>query len=175
MSRHPGGREQTLELLAASGLAPGSRILDLGAGDGDSVRLLRSLGHAAEGIDLSPGNGEIRQGDLLHAPFPDGSYDGLLSECAFFLSGDRAAAFRESFRLLRPGGVLMFSDVCFEPPEPIAEAAGFRVERSEDLTPLWREYYLEALWRGTAECCGIRGGCAYKRLICRKEEKDGSF
>ena len=114
-------------------------------------------------------NERIGKGDLLRAPYPDGSFDGVLSQCAFFLSGDPPGAYREAWRLLKPGGVLMLSDVCFEAPEPLAEAAGFRVEHAEDLTAAWREYYLEALWRGTAECCGIRGKCDYRLLICRKE------
>lgn len=173
MNRHPGGRAHTRRLLELAGLPAGARLLDLGAGDGESVRLLRALGYEAEGIDLSPRGEGVRRGDLLHAPYPDASFDALLSQCAFWLSGDAAGAFRESFRLLRPGGVLLFSDVCFDAPEPAAAAAGFRIEHGEDMTAAWRDYYLEALWRGTADCCGIRGGCRYKLLICRKEETNG--
>ena len=169
MNRHPGGEEHTRRMLALAALPAGSRVLDLGAGEGDSLPLLRSLGYAAEGIDLAPRGPDVAKGDLLRAPYPDGSFDGVLSQCAFFLSGDPPGAYREAWRLLKPGAVLMLSDVCFEAPEPLAEAAGFRVEHAEDLTAAWREYYLEALWRGTAECCGIRGKCDYRLLICRKE------
>ncbi len=169
MNRHPGGEAHTRRLLALAALPVGSRILDLGAGEGESLPLLRSLGYEAAGLDLAPRGPGVEKGDLLHAPWPDASFDGLLSQCAFFLSGDLPGAYREAWRLLRPGGVLMLSDVCFEAPEPLAEAAGFRVEYAEDMTAAWREYYLEAIWRGTAECCGIRGKCAYRLLICRKE------
>ena len=173
MNGHPGGEAHTLRMLELAGIPAGGRLLDLGAGAGESLRLLKRLGCRAEGIDLTPRDVMVRQGDFLHTPYPDGSFDGLLSQCAFFLGGDVPAAFRESFRLLKPGGVLMFSDVCFSDPVPAAEAAGFRVEHDEDLTPAWREYYLEALWRGDAEPCGIRGKCAYRMLICRKEEENG--
>ena len=168
MNRHPGGEEHTRHMLALAALPEGAKILDLGAGAGESVELLRALGYDAAGIDLEPRSDTVQKGDLLHTGYPDASFDGVLSQCAFYLSGDVPGAFRESYRLMKPGGALMVSDVCFEAPEPIAEAAGFRIEYAEDLTALWREYYLEALWRGTAACCGIRGKCAYKLLICRK-------
>ena len=173
MNGHPGGEEHTRHMLELAAIPAGGRILDLGAGAGESLRLLRSLGYRAEGIDLVPRSREVQQGDLLRTPYPAESFDGLLSQCAFFLSGDVTAAFRESFRLLKPGGALLFSDVCFEEPVPLAEAAGFHVEADEDLTSVWREYYLEALWRDTAEACGIRGKCAYRMLICRKDEDNG--
>ena len=41
MIRHPGGTAQTKKLLTLSGIRPPARILDLGAGDGDTVALLR--------------------------------------------------------------------------------------------------------------------------------------
>ena len=169
MNRHPGGEEHTRHMLERAALPAGARILDLGAGAGESVALMRALGYDAAGLDLKPRSDIVQRGDLLHTGYPDGSFDGILSQCAFYLSGDVPGAFRESFRLLKNGGALMFSDVCFEDPVPIAETAGFRVECTEDLTPLWREYYLEAIWRGTAACCGIRGKCQYRLLICRKE------
>ena len=168
MNRHPGGEEHTKRLLEHAALPKGARILDMGAGSGEAVRLMKAAGYDAVGIDLAPRSEIILHGDCLRTGFPDRSFDAVLSQCAFFLSGDVPGAFRESHRLLKPGGALMVSDVCFEAPEPIAEAAGFRIEYAEDLTALWREYYLEAIWRGTAECCGIRGKCAYKLLICRK-------
>ena len=169
MGQHPGGDEHTLRMISLAKLPAGARILDLGAGEGEAVKLLRGLGYAAEGLDLKPGGPDVRQGNLLYAPWPDGSFDAILSQCAFFLSGDLPGAWREAYRLLKPGGAMLFSDVCFEAPEPLAEAAGFRVETAEDCTAAWREYYLESLWRGTAECCGIRGKCEYKLLICRKD------
>ena len=136
MNRHPGGEEHTRHMLALAALPEGARILDLGAGAGESAELLRALGYDAAGIDLEPRSEPVQKGDLLHTGYPDGSFDGILSQCAFFLSGDVPGAFRESFRLLKPGGALMVSDVCFEAPEPIAEAAGFRIEYAEDLTVL---------------------------------------
>ena len=169
MKGHPGGAEHTRRLLALAALPCGASILDLGAGAGESVRLLRELGFEACGLDLEPRSPLVEEGDLLWAPFPDGSFDAVLSECSFYVSGDVPGALREARRLLRPGGRLLLSDVEFTPLRPLAEAAGFTVLREEDLTPLWREYYLEALWREEAPCCALpKGKCAYRLLIAER-------
>ncbi len=64
MHRHPNGEDMTLELLRRASFLPGGRVLDLGAGDGDTLRLMEGLGLKAEGIDLKPGKG-VAQGDIL--------------------------------------------------------------------------------------------------------------
>ena len=170
MRSHPGGEAHTRRMLELAQLQAGAGLLDLGAGAGETVALLRSLGFRAEGIDLAPRSPLVAQGDLLHAAYPDGSFDAVISQCAFFVSGDVAGALREACRLLRPGGKLLLSDVFFEEPEPLLRSSGFALLRAEDLTDAWREYYLEALWRGDAPCCEIpRGKSSYRLLIARKE------
>lgn len=171
MNRHPGGDGHTLFMAELAGLRPPCRVVDLGAGDGEAVRLLRGRGYDAVGVDLSPG-ADVLEGNLLRAPYPDGSFDAALSQCAFFLSGDVDAAFGEAYRLLKPGGTLLYSDVCFESASAAAERAGFRILFSKDMTPQWREYYIDSLWNGTADCvpCSLpKGKCGYTMLICRKE------
>ncbi len=176
MRSHPGGEEHTRRMMALAELAPGASVLDLGAGAGEAVALLRSLGFEARGIDREPRSDLVETGDLLHTPFPDGSFDAVLSQCAFFVSGDQRGALKEAARLLRPGGKLLLSDLFFQDPLPLLEKAGFRLLRREDLTAAWREYYLEALWREDAPCCQIpRGKCSYWLLIAQKEEQHGSL
>lgn len=153
MTRHPGGEAATLRLLSLSGIAPPCRVIDLGAGDGDAVRALRARGFGAVGIDLSPG-ADVERGDILAPPFPPGSFDAALSQCAFFLTGDVPAAFRAAYSLLRPGGAFMYSDIVPGGEAALrahAENAGFSLVSIEDVTPQWREYYIRALWHGAAE------------------------
>ena len=166
MTRHPGETKRLIELAE---LQPGARVLDLGAGDGDGVRLLRSLGHDACGIDRKAAQ-DVEAGDLLHTGFAGGSFDAVMSECAFFVSGDVPGALRESARLLKQGGMLLLADVFFQPPEPLLAAAGFRITKQEDWTKAWREYYLRSIWEGTADACSVpKGKCAYWMLIARKD------
>lgn len=175
MNRHPGGEEHTRRLLALAALPPGARVLDLGAGEGAAVALLRSLGYEAEGLDLAPRSDSVRAGDLLHAPYPDGSFDAVLSECAFFVSGDQRGAVYEAARLLKAGGKLLLADVFFAPPREVLAGTGLTILAQEERTAAWKEYYIEALWAGTAaDCPAPKGKCSYYLLVARKGEENGS-
>ena len=175
MKGHPGGAEHTRRLIELAALPAGAAVLDMGAGAGETLELLRSLGFAARGIDLEPRGERVERGDFLRAPYPDGSFDAVLSQCAFFVSGNQAGALREAHRLLKSGGRLLLSDVFFEDPGPLLRAAGFALVRAEDMTEIWREYYLEALWRDETPCCAIpKGKSGYWLLIAEKEKTNGS-
>lgn len=178
---HPGGEAQTLRFLSLAeqlGTLPsGCRILDLGAGDGTTVRLLRERGFEIVGLDLKPAGEGVLKGDLLHTGFPDASFDCVISECAFWRSGDQRTAISEAGRILKPGGCLLLADVFFEDPD----LPGFRILSREDRTPAWREYYLSALWREDLPedlfgcgCAPAKGNCRYWMLIAKKEDRNGS-
>ena len=68
MNGHPGGAEHTRHMLELADLPAGAGVLDMGAGAGEAVALLNSLGCRAEGIDLRPRTDRIREGDFLSAP-----------------------------------------------------------------------------------------------------------
>lgn len=169
MKGHPGGAAHTRRMISLAALPAGASVLDMGAGAGETLSILRQLGFDARGIDLAPRGELVAQGDLLHAPFPDGSFDAVLSQCAFYVSGDQPGALAEARRLLRPGGTLLLSDVFFEDPIALLEAAGFAIVYTEDMTAQWKEYILDALWRSEELCCEIpRAKCGYWLIIGRK-------
>lgn len=173
MKRHPGGTEHTLNMLRLSGLTPPASILDMGAGAGEALEAAEEMGFRAVGIDLEPRRSRVQQGDYLTFPWEEGSFDGVLSQCSFYVSGDARGAVRQAFRVLKPGGVLMLSDVypVEEDPEEFAREAGFEIMVREDMTPLWRQYYIQAIWDDEAICIPTGRKYRYKMLIAGKPEK----
>ena len=156
MKGHPGGDAHTMRMIELCALSPGARVLDMGA----AVALLRAHGLDAVGIDLIPCGENVVRGDMLHSGYPDEGFDAIISQCAFYVSGDANAALRESRRLLRDGGVLALSDVFFDSPEALLASSGFSA----------------ALWSGeTIGCPKTNLKCRYYLIICRKEMPDGSF
>ena len=124
--REPGRYAETVaELLPdgppelrvfADALAPGSRVLDFGAGHGWAAAWLAAQGFAAEATDGSAGlaaEGKRRYGlDIRVAPFDaldaEAAYDGIW--CSFALLHDTEEAFPGHIarlaRALKPGGLL---------------------------------------------------------------------
>jgi SAM-dependent methyltransferase len=117
------GRAQMNEVLEPllRSLPAGARVLDVGCGTGEQLRWMRSLGLDAIGVEpaanmraaaraLNPDT-EIVDGTADRLPFPDGSFDLILSlEVIRYLAGeDGRNAYREMLRVLRPGGVLACS------------------------------------------------------------------
>ena len=168
MLGHPGGEQHSRYLIELSFLEPPAKWLDMGAGDGSTVRLLRSLGHAAAGIDLEPRGADVERGDYLCAPYEDGAFDGIISQCSFHVSGDVPGALGEAARMLRKGGKLVFSDVTKNVVELLnhCRRAGFAVRHIEDLTDAWKEYYLECLWR--EENVPTGKGLSYVLFVCER-------
>lgn len=170
MNGHPGGDAHTRYLIELSFLPPGSRWLDMGAGDGQALEILEEEGFLAVGIDLSPRSLRVERGDFLRTPYETGSFDGVLSQCSFYVSGNVPLALTEAARLLRKGGKLVFSDVTEDVVVLLNQvrAAGFAVRHLEDLTDQWKQYYLEALWREDVSCPPVKGKISYVLFVCER-------
>lgn len=152
MNRHPGGEEQTIHLLKSIELKKGMKALDLGAGEGETVRIMKAFGLNVQGVDLAPRSSEVQQGDFLTLQYAADSMDLCISQCAFFVSRDQKNALSECWRVLKKGGFLLLSDLDTGNLSEMAEQTGFTILRQEDQTLLWREYYLEAIWNDSF-CC----------------------
>ena len=170
MLGHPGGEEHSRYLIELAFLEKGAKWLDMGAGTGDAVRLLKSLGYEAEGIDSAPRGEDVLTGNMLHTPYPDESFDGIISQCSFYVTGDVAGALQEAGRLLKKGGKLVFSDVTENVVQLLNQCrnAHFAVRHMEDMTDTWKEYYLEALWKEEPSCVPTGKKVSYVLFICER-------
>ncbi len=170
MLGHPGGEKHSRYLIELAFLDKGSKWLDMGAGDGSTVSVLRSLGYEAEGIDLVPRGENVLAGDFLHTCYENGSFDGIISQCSLYVSGNVPVALQEASRLLRKGGKLVFSDVTENVVQLLnhCRQAGFAVRHLEDLTEEWKEYYLEALWKEDNVCLPQGKKFSYVLFVCER-------
>ena len=153
---HPGGQSMTRRLLQMADLPPGGQILELGCGAGQTNDYLRQLGYDALGIDLeAAGNSaHIQAGDMLHLPFPDAAFDAVVAECSLSASGDVSAALQNAYRVLKPGGHLLVSDVFFQETDgqeaqrlvQLVRQAGFAVSEWEDASREAQTFFLQMIW-----------------------------
>lgn len=101
-------------------IPPGARVLDAGCGYGEWVTLLRKRGYDAEGLDYSKGlvdrlkveypGTRWHLGDIRHLGDDLGTFDALISWGVIEHDPDGpGAALRELARILRPGGIGIFT------------------------------------------------------------------
>jgi arsenite methyltransferase len=115
-------------------LSPGERVLDLGSGAGtDSLiaaQMIGDQGHVT-GVDMTPEmlakahasaaemgaqNVEFVEAEAEHLPFPDASFDVVISNGVIDLVPDKDAVFSELHRVLVPGGRIQVADVTIQNP-----------------------------------------------------------
>jgi SAM-dependent methyltransferase len=150
--------------VAIASIRPGEVVLDLGAGAGfDAFLAARKTGPTGRviGVDMTREmvekaernavkagveNVEFRLGKIEELPVEENSIDLIISNCVINLSPDKAAVYREAFRVLKPGGRLAISDVVAKArmPEEFRNDAGMisccvgGAEMVEDLEAMLR-------------------------------------
>lgn len=128
--------------VALASLKEGDIVLDLGSGAGfDAFLAAQRVGASGRviGVDMTPEmiakakenakkgqypNVEFRLGEIEKLPVEDNSIDVVISNCVINLSPDKEAVFKDVFRVLKPGGRLMVSDLVLakDLPEAIKES-----------------------------------------------------
>jgi arsenite methyltransferase len=125
-------------------LERGERVLDLGCGAGtDTLVAAQMVGPEGRvtGIDMTPemlakaraaagelgaGNVELVEAEAERLPFPDASFDVVISNGVIDLIPDKDAVFAELERVLRPGGRIQIADVTIQ--QPVSEQGRRKID-----------------------------------------------
>lgn len=124
------------ELVAACGIHPGQRVLDVATGSGNTALRAAQAGASVVGSDVTPENFEAgrrearalgvsvewREADAQALPFDDGEFDVVTSSFGAIFAPDQEATVSEMLRVCRPGGTIGLTS--FRPQGVAAEFFG---------------------------------------------------
>jgi ubiquinone/menaquinone biosynthesis C-methylase UbiE len=161
--QEPGDSSSTLQAMKqVPGIGAATRVLDIGCGTGPQTLVLAHHSNAhitavdahepflkvlhqqaqAHGIETRI---ETRLGDMRHLDYPPGSFDLIWCEGAIYIMGFENAL-REWRKLLKSGGHVVVSEVCWTRRDPPPECSAF-----------WASEYpgirdVSAMLKAIAEC-----------------------
>jgi SAM-dependent methyltransferase len=143
---------------AIASLRPGEVVLDLGSGAGiDCFLAAENVGPTGRviGVDMTAEmveratktardggyhNVEFRLGEIEALPVTDASVDVVISNCVLNLSPAKHRALAEAYRVLKPGGRIVVSDLVSDLPAP--DVLGSDLDAVAACLPTYRERYL---------------------------------
>ncbi|MDH4129258.1 MAG: arsenite methyltransferase [Spirochaetota bacterium] len=176
--------------LAFALLNEGDTVLDIGSGLGIDVFIAsKRVGESGRvyGLDMTPqmierakenanksgyNNVEFILGDADNIPLDDGTVDLVISNCVINLTPNKEKVFKEIYRVLKPGGTIMISDILSESlPKEVLEIdflytsciAGAISEKDyinaiskagfKDIKVVSKEVYDESAISSFSKCC----------------------
>lgn len=149
--------------VALASLKEGETVLDLGSGAGfDCFLAAQKVGRNGKviGVDMTPemiykarenakkgnyGNVEFRLGEIENLPLSDDSVDVVISNCVINLSPNKKRVFQEAYRVLKPSGRLMISDLVLSKELPDSIRTSVQAYVGCISGAILRDEYVEAI------------------------------
>ena len=134
-------------MVEYAGIDAGARVLDVGCGNGTTAAwLCRATGAQVTGVDLSGVRIEnavaslekvpeladrlaFEKASAAELPFADGSFTHVWSQATIYHVPEKDQALQEAYRVLEPGGALIFDDLTKPKPDISAAAREFVYDR----------------------------------------------
>ncbi|MBN1810561.1 MAG: methyltransferase domain-containing protein [Anaerolineae bacterium] len=159
VTKHPGGKRATDELVEMCHIGPGSYVLVVGCGVGATpCHLAQKHGCRVMGVDLSAkmvewaskrvqgsklqDHVECRVADAQALPFDDATFDAVIGESVNAFIPDRPKAAGEYVRVTKLGGYVGFNECAWveTPPQELLEYVRFAMDNPAFLPPDgWRD------------------------------------
>lgn len=148
---------------AIEALKPGETVVDLGSGAGIDVFIAaRKVGPEGKviGVDMTDSmlekarenaraggftNVEFRKGKIEELPVENETVDVIISNCVINLSPEKEKVYREAFRVLKPGGRMMVSDIVLDRELPSQVRENMNAWAACVGGAIRRDVYLEAI------------------------------
>jgi ubiquinone/menaquinone biosynthesis C-methylase UbiE len=183
---HYGGLAANDALAERAGMGKGTRVVDFCAGLGGPSRYFaHRYGAYVTGIELTPARVKgaeeltrrvglqdtvrVIEGNVMQVPLPESSVDVVISQESLLHVPDKERALAEAYRILKPGGRIVFTDWVAHHPlsevdkklmwqgmavadlyslqkyAKLIERTGFDVKSVEDLTRDWADILKQRL------------------------------
>lgn len=169
LTKHLGGNETTRELVERCHITSDSYILDVGCGVGVTPSYLaKTIGCRVVGVDIHPEMVvrsqeraerekltdllEFRTADAQDLPFPDATFDAVITESVTAFPEDKALAVREYARVTKSGGYVGLNEstwLKYPVPQEVADWASQNLGAS--VKPLTQEE-----WKNLLSGAGLR-------------------